>query len=302
MNGNILQADGISNTADTTAVSKRKMELLHRRKVCTPLDFNLTRQPILGVPIDFIDDSVVLEIIEYWRQNREKGYICVVNPWSIVMNFCDVEMRLALMESKVSLPDGVGIILAARILNYGHKERIAGPDLMFRICDRGRKYGYRHFFYGGHEDITKTLTKHLCADLPGLQIAGQYSPPYRKLSKEEDEAIIDRINVTKPDIVWVGLGAPKQEKWMLKNWAEIKGTALIGVGAAFDFHSGNLRRAPKLMQWISCEWFWRLMQEPRRLWPKNIVNPFFIAAVIAQRFAMRYSGKSTQGRRKGSIY
>jgi N-acetylglucosaminyldiphosphoundecaprenol N-acetyl-beta-D-mannosaminyltransferase len=167
---------------------------------------------------------------------------------------------------------------------------------MFRICDLAREYGYRHFFYGGREGIAAGLAERLCNALPGLQVAGVYCPPFRDLTEDEMNAVIGRINDAEPDILWVGLGAPKQEKWMTEHWRRTKVTALIGVGAAFDFHSGNVKRAPAWVRRLACEWLWRLTQEPRRLWPKNVLNPLFVAAVLAQRVAMGYGAREVIAR------
>lgn len=249
------------------------------------------RRPVLGIPIDFITDGTLMSTIEGWRRQGETGYVCVVNPWSIAMSFCDDTMHAALLESSASVPDGVGITLAAKILKYKHSGRMPGPDLMLRICDLAREHGYRHFFYGGREGVAARLAERLCSALPGLQVAGVYCPPFRELTDEEMDAVVGRINDAEPDILWVGLGAPKQEKWMARHWRRMRVTALIGVGAAFDFHSGDIPRAPAWMRRLSCEWLWRLVQEPRRLWPKNALNPLFVAAVLAQRLAMGYGEK-----------
>lgn len=283
-----VEASDILCIPGPNAVSQGAVKSLDDGKTHTP------RCPILGVPIDFITDRALIDTIEHWRQNGETGYICVVNPWSIAVSFCDERMRAALLQSKASVPDGVGITIAARILKYKHNGRIPGPDLMFRICDLTRELGYRHFFYGGREGIASELAERLCRVLPGLQVAGVYCPPFRDLTEEEMNAVVDRINSAEPDILWVGLGAPKQEKWMAQHQRRFKATALIGVGAAFDFHSGNIPRAPIWMRRLSCEWLWRLAQEPRRLWPKNALNPLFIAAVLAQRLVMAYGGKEHQ--------
>jgi len=244
------------------------------------------RQSILGVPIDFVACDNALKEIECWRQNKRRGYICVVNPWSITLSFRDVEMHEALIKSSLSIPDGIGITLAAKVLGFRHNGRVKGPDFMFNICELGRRYGYRHFLYGGAEGVTANLAKRLCNTLPGLQVVGTYCPPFRQLTKDEIKVVIDRVNSKEPDIVWVGLGAPKQEKWMLRYRHHIKATALVGVGAAFDFLSGNITRAPSWVQRIGCEWVWRLSHEPRRLWHKNILSPLFMMAVLAQRCGM----------------
>jgi N-acetylglucosaminyldiphosphoundecaprenol N-acetyl-beta-D-mannosaminyltransferase len=289
-----LRTDEVHSQAG--AMRRNVVESLGGKSVHESPVLHAMRHPVLGVPIDFVSERTVLTTIEHWRRNRTTGYICVVNPWSIAMSFCDERMRAALMGSSTSVPDGVGVTLAARILKYGRCGRVPGPDLMLSICDLAREYGYRHFFYGGREGVAAGLAKRLQNALPGLRVVGAYCPPFRDLTEEETNAEIDRINRAEPDILWVGLGAPKQEKWMAEHWRQTRVTALIGVGAAFDFHSGSVKRAPIWMRKLSCEWLWRLAQEPRRLWPKNVLNPLFIAAVLAQRVAMGYGEKEGRTR------
>lgn len=184
------------------------------------------------------------------------------------------------------MPDGVGIILAARLLGYPHNGRVTGPELMLKLCDWGRKEGYRHYFYGGDEGVGEKLAEKLCRDYPGLEVVGTYSPPFRALSKQEDTQVVEQINSAKPDIVWVGLGAPKQEKWMAEHLGRINAIAMIGVGAAFDFHSGNVKWSPAWVRKVGIEWAYRLAQNPRHMWRRNLDSPLFLMKVVQQRLTM----------------
>jgi len=198
----------------------------------------------------------------------------------------DLEMQKATQAADMVMPDGVGIILAARLLGYPHNGRVTGPELMLKLCDWGREHGYRHYFYGGAEGIAETLKEKLCREYPGLQVVGTYTLPFRTLSPQEDRAIVERVNSTQPDILWVGLGAPKQEKWMLQHLGRIQATAMIGVGAAFDFHSGRVKWSPTWMRKLGLEWVYRLAQNPRRMWRRNLDSPLFLSKVIWQRIKM----------------
>jgi len=244
------------------------------------------RCDILKVRFDLIAYNVAMEKIERWRQNSERHYVTLTNPHSVMMCSRDTEMRKATEMASMTLPDGVGIILAAGLLGYPHNGRATGPMLMLKLCDWGRDHGYRHYFYGGDEGVAEKLAEKLCREYPGLQVAGTYSPPFRPLSPQEDRAIVERINSTEPDIVWIGLGAPKQEKWMAEHLERIQATAMIGVGAAFDFHSANVKWTPAWIRKLGLEWTYRLIGNPKRMWRRNLDSPLFLSKVILQRIMM----------------
>jgi N-acetylglucosaminyldiphosphoundecaprenol N-acetyl-beta-D-mannosaminyltransferase len=239
---------------------------------------------ILDVPFHLIDYDRVLLTIESWRQKGTRQYVTFTNPHSLMVSRNDNEMRAALCGAGLTLPDGVGITLAARILRYAHSGRVTGPALMLRLCDWGRQFNYRHYFYGGEEGVADKLAQCLSAAYPDLQVAGAYCPPFRSLSAAEDEKIVARINATQPDIVWIGLGAPKQEKWMAEHAGRIHATALLGVGAAFNFHSGHVAWAPAWVRKCGLEWAHRLLCEPRRMFFRTLQNPVFLGLVLKQRF------------------
>ncbi len=238
------------------------------------------RYDILKVKFNLIAYNVVMETIERWRQNREQHYITLTNPHSVMVCNRDTAMLKATEMAGMTLPDGIGIILAAQLLGYPHNGRTTGPTLMLNLCDWGRERGYKHFFYGGAEGVADRLAKQLCQRYPNLQVVGTYCPPFRVLTGEEDRSIILEINSTEPDIVWVGLGAPKQEKWMADHVGKINASAMIGVGAAFDFHSGNSKWAPEWNRKLGLEWAYRLTQDPKRMWRRNIDNPLFVVEVL----------------------
>jgi len=242
---------------------------------------------ILGVRFDLVSRGAVLEAVRHWRHSVGR-YITITNPHSVMLCRRDEKMRRATGAAALTLPDGVGIILAAKLLGYRHVGRITGPGLMLRICDRGRGHGYRHYFYGAAEGVADRLAQRLSEMFPGLQVAGTHSPPFRPISNEEDAEIIATINSTKPDVVWVGLGAPKQEKWMAAHQAKIRAGVMIGVGAAFDFHAGTVKRAPACMRRIGLEWLHRLLRQPKRMWRRNLDSPLFLSRVIAQRISRAF--------------
>jgi len=247
---------------------------------------------ILKVRFNLIAYNVVMETIERWRQNGERHLVAVTNPHSVLLCHRDKEMRKAMGLADIVLPDGVGIVLAARLLSYPHNGRVTGPALILKLCDWGRKYRYRHYFYGGSEGVANRLAERLSKLYPGLQVAGTHCPPFRPLTEEEDKDIVEDINSTNPDIVWVGLGAPKQEKWMAGHLGHINATAMIGVGAAFDFHSENVKWSPAWARRLGMEWAYRLAQNPRRMWRRNLDSPLFLLRVIQQRLTVTLSLES----------
>jgi len=243
---------------------------------------------ILQVKFDLIAYHAAMETIEGWRKNQQRRYVTITNPHSVLLCQRDERMRQATEQAGMVLPDGIGIVLAANLLGYPHQGRATGPALMLKLCDWGRQKGYRHFFYGGTPGVAEKLAMKLSFDYPGLQVAGTYCPPFRQLSEKEDQAVIDQINTAKPDIVWVGLGAPKQEKWMADHVGRIAATAMIGVGAAFDFHSGNVKWAPDWIRKAGLEWAYRLALEPKRMWRRNLDSPIFLTKVIGQRIKQMF--------------
>ncbi|HVT82285.1 MAG TPA: WecB/TagA/CpsF family glycosyltransferase [Phycisphaerae bacterium] len=240
------------------------------------------RRQIAGTPIDFLQGDGVLEVILRWRQERRREMICVNNPNAIMLCHHDAKMMQATLKAGLVLPDGVGVIVAACLLGYGRAHRVTGPWLTLNVCQRGRPYGLRHFFYGGADGIAARMADNLKQLYPGLAVAGTHSPPFRALTSDEDLEIISMINSTKPDVVWVGLGAPKQEKWMLDHLGKIDAAAMIGVGAAFDFHSGNVKWAPGWVRRCGLEWAHRLIENPRSHWRRNLHSPLFMLRVMSQ--------------------
>jgi N-acetylglucosaminyldiphosphoundecaprenol N-acetyl-beta-D-mannosaminyltransferase len=235
-----------------------------------------------NVNINFRKQAEIPEIIGNWRDRGHRGYVVLINPHSVMMCHRDSTMHDAATSADLVLPDGVGIVLAAQILGYGKQYRVTGPALMLQLCDAGRQMGLRHFFYGGREGVAETLAARLSQMFPGLQVAGTLCPPFQELSDEEDRQMVHKINAAHADVVWIGLGAPKQERWMKEHIGQLNTTAMIGVGAAFDFHSGNTPWAPRWIRSIGCEWAYRLAMEPRRMWRRNLDSPLFLGHILAQ--------------------
>jgi N-acetylglucosaminyldiphosphoundecaprenol N-acetyl-beta-D-mannosaminyltransferase len=238
---------------------------------------------IAGVIFNLISYEDVLRIIHIWKKTKARRFITITNPYSVMLCKSDIKMKVATNKASLTLPDGIGIILAACILGFRHKGRVAGPDLMHYICDKGRRYGFKHYFYGGAPGIAKSLINRMKKTYPGCNIVGYLSPPFCTNIVEAKKNDLMNINQLKPDILWVGLGAPKQEIWMEKYVGKINSSAMIGVGAAFDFNSGNIKRAPRIFRKIGFEWLWRTLIEPRRMAVRRINDVLFMLIVIYQK-------------------
>lgn len=239
---------------------------------------------VLGVRIDLVNISEALSRIENWINNGHKNYVCLCPNYSIMMAQKDVEFRNALNNAGMSISDGKSVVLVCRLRGYKKATHIRGSDLMFQVCEMTAQKGYSNFLYGGSDGTPEKLTEVLKQKIPDLKVSGTYSPPFRPLTQQEVEEIIDMINAARPDILWVGLGAPKQEIWMSQYIKELNVPVLVGVGAAFDFLSGNKKEAPKWMQKLGLEWLFRLLCEPRRLWKRNLYHPIFIIKALISRW------------------
>jgi N-acetylglucosaminyldiphosphoundecaprenol N-acetyl-beta-D-mannosaminyltransferase len=196
----------------------------------------------------------------------------------------DPELREAVLASDLTVPDGQPLVWAMNALGHDLTSRVYGPDLMATFCERSALTGARMFLYGGrNQGALVQLALNLRRRFGGVQIVGGYSPPFRPLTEEEVEAVVAEINHAKPDVVWVGIGVPKQEKWMTTLRDRIDAPVLVGVGAAFDFHAGLIPQAPSWMQSAGLEWLYRLSREPRRLWKRYLTyNPRFVLGFAAQ--------------------
>lgn len=250
------------------------------RAACKSVDC-YGRRMILSGLVNVTTPEQVLTRIASWTAERESRYICFCNVHSIVSTTQNDEFRKVVNEADMALPDGTPVAWAIR-LRHLQQSRIAGPDLMLAYLARAAACGEPVFFLGSTKETLVRLHASLCATFPTLKIAGMYSPPFRELSEEEDAEIVSRINDSGARVLFVGLGCPKQEKWMAAHRGSVR-AVMLGVGAAFDYHAGTLRRAPEWMQSAGLEWLHRLCFDPRRLWKRYLVtNTQFIFCAVRQ--------------------
>lgn len=239
-------------------------------------------QPVLEAFIDALSWDEAVGQITQWGAARESRYVCICNVHSVVTTTRDVEFKIAVNNADMATPDGAPIAWALRRFGHRSQERINGPDLMMKYLAEAERLGQRVFFYGSTETTLDRLLVALRGKFPALQVAGTCSPPFRPLSLVEDEEILGKINSAGTNVVFVGLGCPKQEKWMAEHRGRIH-AVMIGVGAAFDYHAGVVKRAPLWWQRNGLEWLYRLGSEPRRLFRRYMVtNTLFVVGLLRQ--------------------
>jgi N-acetylglucosaminyldiphosphoundecaprenol N-acetyl-beta-D-mannosaminyltransferase len=242
---------------------------------------NVPRSNILGVGISTLDLSDTVSLIHRWVEHGEKHYVCLTNVHSIIEAQHDPTLRDVYNRAGLATPDGIPLVWLSQLQGFARCERVYGPDLMLKVCEPTADKRFRHFFYGGGPGTAERLREKLTQRFPSLQVVGTHSPPARGFGEIEDPRIIEGINAAAPQIVWVGLGAPKQERWMADHQQKLNANVLIGVGAAFDFFSGGKRQAPLWMRKSGLEWLFRLLAEPRRLGPRYLrTNPEFVLRVL----------------------
>lgn len=236
---------------------------------------------IMGVDIAAINMDWLVNYLNINVKKLSGDYLCVSNVHTTVTAYEDYEYRKVQNGGIMAIPDGGPLSSVGQKRGFENMQRTTGPSLMEEIFKISIPNGYRHFFYGSTNETLKKLQDVLNRNYPELQIAGMYSPPFRAITVDEDKFIVERINATKPDFVWVGIGAPKQERWMANHQGYIKGL-MVGVGAGFDFLAGNINRAPEWMQKRNLEWVFRLMQDPKRLFGRyfHTNTKFIFNAVI----------------------
>jgi N-acetylglucosaminyldiphosphoundecaprenol N-acetyl-beta-D-mannosaminyltransferase len=241
-------------------------------------------QELLGVPLALTDYERTMDWMDAAIAERRHEYVCVAAVHTVMACAEDPELREAVLGSSLTVPDGQPLVWAMNALGHDLPSRVYGPELMARYCKRSARTGARLFLYGGrNQGALVQLALNLRTQYPGLKIVGGYAPPFRPLDPDEEAAIAGEINRSGADVVWVGIGVPKQEKWMAAMRARLDAPVLVGVGAAFDFHAGLTAQAPNWIQSLGLEWLFRLATEPRRLWKRYLrYNPRFVAGFLRQ--------------------
>ena len=235
---------------------------------------------ILGVPVCVTNMEQIKRVLQQNTEELRGKYICVSNVHTTVMAHDDPDYMAVQRGAALVLPDGKPLSMVSRKRGFSEAEQVAGPDLMGEMFADGQ-VSLRHFFYGGSQETIEKLQKVVQEKYHAFQAVGYLSPPYRPLTEEEDAEVVRKINESGADILWVGLGAPKQENWMRAHEGKIH-AVMLGVGAGFDFHAGTVKRAPKWMQKLCLEWLYRLTQDPKRLFKRYVTTNFKFLRLVSK--------------------
>jgi N-acetylglucosaminyldiphosphoundecaprenol N-acetyl-beta-D-mannosaminyltransferase len=244
---------------------------------------------VVGTTIDALNLDEAVDEICRWMDDESTGrYVCVTDVHCIMQSYRRPDVRTAYNSASLCVPDGMPLTWFGWVRGHRTMGRVYGPDLMLRLLEVSAREGYTNFFCGGAEGVAEDLERRATRRFPNLRVVGTYCPPFRPLTQREREEFISTVNDLQPDFLWVGLGAPKQDLFMKEFHQLLTAKVMIGVGAAFDFHTGRLRQAPRWMMKAGLEWFFRLCMEPRRLAPRYFRNnPAFIWHVFLQLSGLR---------------
>ena len=242
---------------------------------------------VLGVGVSAVNMDNALSVVKQWVDRRERAYVCVTGVHGVMESRRSPSLQAIHNNAGMVVPDGMPLVWLLKLAGFRNADRVCGPEFMPRFVADSVARGDRHFFYGGSEAAITGLQLRLRALAPGVCVAGAISPPYRPLTEAEDEAMVEAINAASPDIIWVGLSTPKQERWMAAHRDRLDAPVLVGVGAAFDLAAGLIPRAPMFLRRSGFEWTYRLVKEPRRLWKRYLSsNPLFVLLATLQKLGL----------------
>jgi len=240
-----------------------------------------TRVDVLGVGVSAINMAMAVDQVERWiERGGPASYVCVTGVHGVMTSQSDPELMRIHNESGMTTPDGMPMVWAGHRAGAEWMGRVYGPDLMLAVLQHGEPRRWRSFLYGGKEGVADALREQLVERFPDIQVVGTYTPPFRELTPDEDEAVVAEIDASGAQIVWVGLSTPKQERWMAEHVGRTRATVMFGVGAAFDIHAGAKSQAPLWMQRNGLEWLYRLVHEPRLLARYATSNPAFVWKIL----------------------
>lgn len=244
----------------------------------TPVRFR-----ILGSPVDALNMPQAVDMVMAALERRKKGYVCLAGVQALTEAYDHPDYRELLEHAFLVAPDGMPLVWLGRLQGHAAMSRVYGPDLMLQVCQRSVIAGRTHYLFGGRPGVAEELKVELERRFPGIRITGTYCPPFRPLSAEEECALIAEVRALKPDVIWVGTGGAKQDRFMRDYLPRLETTLMFGVGAAFDFHTGRVPQAPNWMQQAGLEWLFRVCCEPRRLAGRYFTrNPLFVWRLLKE--------------------
>jgi N-acetylglucosaminyldiphosphoundecaprenol N-acetyl-beta-D-mannosaminyltransferase len=239
---------------------------------------------VLGTRISALNPKGAIDLVEHWINRGACGsYVCVTGVHGVMEAFRNAKIRKIFDQADACVPDGMPMVWLGRLQGFRAMDRVYGPDLMLALLRRSAERGYTNYFYGGGPTVAEELKDRMQRRFPGLRVVGTFCPPFRPLTPEEEARVVADINEKRPDLLWIGLSTPKQEIQMAAFSSKVLAHVMLGVGAAFDFHTGRVRQAPRWVQRCGLEWLFRLCIEPRRLWRRYLRNnPLFLWHVFLQ--------------------
>jgi N-acetylglucosaminyldiphosphoundecaprenol N-acetyl-beta-D-mannosaminyltransferase len=253
---------------------------------------------VLGVKVSAIDLDRAVQLADEWIVRGRPGYVCVTGVHGVMEAQSDAEFRRILNHAAINTPDGMPMTWVGRLQGFAQMDRVFGPDFMAALCELSAERGYRNFFYGGKPGVAELLAKKLQARFPGLHVAGSYAPPFGDLSAAQEKEVCEQLHAARPHIVWVGLSTPRQERFMAQFVDRLQAPLMVGVGAAFDYHTGQIHDSPAWVKRAGLQWLHRLMQDPRRLWRRYLRNnPAFLWHIARQFAGVRYPPGNKDGAR-----
>ena len=243
---------------------------------------------VLGVPVHPLDMESALAQVKQELDKRRSGYVCLIGVHGIMEAQRDAGLAQVYARAALMVPDGTPTVWVGRLQGFSRMQRVAGPDLMLEIFGHGQFAKCRHFLYGGKEGVAEELRERLTARFPWVRIVGTYTPPFRELTLTEEESLAARIQELKPDMIWVGISTPKQERFMMRFLPRLESALMFGVGASFDFHTGRIKDSPRWVKRAGLQWLHRLIQDPRRLfWRYMRNNSAFLWHITLQLTGLR---------------
>ena len=254
-----------------------------RGATATNVDQRPSRANVLGVGVHAVNMERALTVFEWAIANDRKGYVCVTGVHGVMEAQRDHSFREILNGSLLTVPDGMPTVWVGRLEGFSDMRRVFGPDLMSEVCQKSVSNRWKHFLFGGVPGVAESLRESLESRFPGLLVVGTFTPPFRDLSNAEQEELQSIVSSSKPDIFWVGLSTPKQERFMAEYLGKLDTKVMVGVGAAFDLHTGRIKDAPAWMKASGLQWLHRMYQDPRRLWKRYLKNnPEFLFRIVGQ--------------------
>jgi N-acetylglucosaminyldiphosphoundecaprenol N-acetyl-beta-D-mannosaminyltransferase len=253
-----------------------------RDDVDTRISEERTRANILGVGVDAVDMERALQAIERHLTSGRKGYVCALGVHGILESLRNGELERTYAESTINIPDGAPTVWVGRLQGFRQMDHVTGPALMEKIFQLGGFSRFSHFFYGGKPGVAEELAARMLQLYPRTRVAGTHTPPFRDLTGREEQCLVQEINSLRPDIIWVGIGTPRQDLWMHRMLPRLDTRLMFGVGAAFDFHTGRVRACAPWIKRAGFHWLHRLLQDPKRLWRRNVFNMAFLWHIALQ--------------------